>query len=848
MLTFVLRLAIILFIIYASLFGGVVEHVPLMQLFHQITITLIFAIWLAWSWRKKRPFPPTLLDIPLLVLGTGWLLSAITSENPRVSLIFTWPILVHILLFYLFVDLMQRGQRLQRWVFEGLFLTGALIVLISSVEMAAWYFGWSVLPQFSQSWPRLFGLSIPPVRHTAELALNHKNPLGAYCLLVIPAAWLGATTVRERDLKWGLRGLAFSLVLVVILTQSSGAYLGLVGLVGMTVLFWLLRPENRARFPSWLQPLLAPQILIAAALVGGIFVIGAVLWIVLGNPDYDQTSRIDMWFSAIEITRDHPLLGVGPRQYASTRLAYGHWERSYTYLGLQHAHNLPLNLLAEGGIIVLAAALWVAVRFARVWWCAWQQASPSNRRRIESAAIGLIAFAAHSMVDTFLQTQLMLPMLILAAYVTAQAQPHATSVTPTPVALHTRRVISPVLLGLLLVAQIMFVMPHRGAWQHRHTLAYLNDANYLAALKSVRATQDVDPWMDLYVLQEANILGFLAYEAPEEYLSAAIETHESALRLDPAWALGWHNLGALYAQAGRYDDAVHAAQQAISWDDYLGGYFLKLGEYHEALGNQDDARQAFYDALQRNPWLASSGFWTDPAHPTRVAILTDAVTTFAHVRPLIALDIAMYAGDLEAALALAAEMDFAPTYTAAWLRLDILRTGAEADICVPCYFLAVEQPNAHVREYLVMAEQMLHDETYAATQNISAEKAARAALFLSEGHTTWSWYILARLVEADHAPETDVDDLLLQGVPTPPAGYNDHFAVTVYGLAAELHVLPQARTPAQSRFAYTPWLDYAARLEAREAWNEAHDVYERLLERLPYAWDLREHAAALPDA
>jgi hypothetical protein len=39
-----------------------------------------------------------------------------------------------------------------------------------------------------------------------------------------------------------------------------------------------------------------------------------------------------------------------------------------------------------------------------------------------------------------------------------------------------------------------------------------------------------------------------------------------------------------------------------------------------------------------------------------------------------------------------------------------------------------------------------------------------------------------------------------------------------------------------------------ARLEAREAWDEAHDVYEKLLERLPYAWDLREHAAALPDA
>jgi tetratricopeptide (TPR) repeat protein len=522
-------------------------------------------------------------------------------------------------------------------------------------------------------------------------------------------------------------------------------------------------------------------------------------------------------------------------------LWYLHWDWSYTYLPLEHAHNLYLNWLAEGGILALAAGLWFALRFGRVWWTAWRAGSPIRRRRLEGVLIALVAFAAHNLVDTFVQTQLMTPVLIMAAYVVAG------DVGIVPVAgqpAPARRKLVWVALGALLVVQAVFIPLHRAAWdQQQQVVVRLNADQLPEALSAVKDARAADPWFGLYRLEEAYILGRLAADDPSTYLAQAIAAHEESLKHNPTWALGWHNLGALYAQAGRYEDAVTAAQMAISLDPIQSGYYFKLGQYYTGLGRDDEARDAYDEALRWAPWLASSGFWTDPAHPERAQILSGAIADSAD-QPERALDIAVSAGDLETVVRLSESVNSLTASEAMRTRLDALWPDHATQPCSRCYLFLFLTGNAEVRRYLVLAEQMLDDATVTAPDHLTPDKAARAALFLSENQSAWGWYILARLAERDDAGEDQINRMLARVVLS-PLDYRDNFDTTVYGMDGELGILPQARTPVMIWQAYEPWLRLAARHEAAGEWEDAQDIYERILQDDPYAWALREHLDAL---
>jgi O-antigen ligase len=837
-----LRFLIILGVVYASLFGGVVEHIPFMSIIVQVGTTLVLVVWLLILGRDQRPFPATPFDGPLLALGLVWTASALVSRDPRVSLVFTWRIWVHILFFYVLVDLMRRAPHWQRWIIEGLFITGGLVILITAVEMAAWYFGWSLLPQFVQGWPPLFGLSVPPIIHEAALALNYNNPEGAYCLLVIPLALAGASTLPQRDLRWGARAIAGGLTIVLLLTRSRGAFLGLAVLAGVTMLVWLMRPDVRQRFPKVLRPVLDPRLLLAGAALGAVVLLGLMYWMTLGvsHPQPNEVSRLDLWTAAPQIFHDHLLLGVGPRQFGSVRLWYPHWDWSYTYLPLQHAHNLYLNWLAEGGILGLAAGLWLAVRFGRVWWSAWRAGNPIRRRRLEGILVALVAFAAHNLVDTFVNTQLMTPVLIMAAYVVAgDVDLVAVAKQRAP---GSRKLVF-VALGALLVVQAAFIPLHRAAWDQQRMLARLGADQLPEALAAVQGARAADPWFELYRLEEAYILGRLAADNPDAYLPQAIAAHEASLKRNPSWALGWHNLGALYAQAGRYEDAIAAAQTAIAWDPIQSGYYFKLGEYYTALGRDDEARDAYNEALRRAPWLASSGFWTDPAHPERAQVLANAIADSADP-PERALDLAVSAGDLEAAVRISESVDSSAASAAMRTRLDLLWPNHADRPCARCYRFLFSIENAEARRYLVLAEQMLGEPTVSAPDQLTPDKAARAALFLSENKTAWAWYILAQRAERGTADAEEIDRMLARAVLS-PRDYRNNFDTTVYGMDGDLGILPQAQTPVMSWQAYEPWLHLAARHEAAGEWDKARAIYERILQDDPYAWELRTRLDAL---
>jgi putative inorganic carbon (HCO3(-)) transporter len=80
----------------------------------------------------------------------------------------------------------------------------------------------------------------------------------------------------------------------------------------------------------------------------------------IGDANYAEIERLAHWQAAVNMALAHPWLGVGFGNYAAAYPAYAlmNWPEP-----LGHAHNYLLNLLAETGLIGLAAyiVLWVAI-------------------------------------------------------------------------------------------------------------------------------------------------------------------------------------------------------------------------------------------------------------------------------------------------------------------------------------------------------------------------------------------------------------------------------------------------------------------------------------------------------
>jgi hypothetical protein len=85
--------------------------------------------------------------------------------------------------------------------------------------------------------------------------------------------------------------------------------------------------------------------------------------------------RLNYWRAAVRMWLDHPLLGVGLDQYG---VYYTHYKNIAGW-AVRRAHNLYLQLLADGGILLLGS-------FLAVWVCFWR--SPPRPEPLAAEPLG----------------------------------------------------------------------------------------------------------------------------------------------------------------------------------------------------------------------------------------------------------------------------------------------------------------------------------------------------------------------------------------------------------------------------------------------------------------------------
>ena len=366
--------------------------------------------WRAWPWlylvpfavslaafilagriRVRRPPRTAILYPPLLALLAAFALSTIVSEARTLSLA-ALEALAGIALFWWYVTHAIEDERLAdaTWI----------VVAVAMLQLA----GQVIARRLAEGLDQI-PLEIPAVAWHGKLQITWIFNLVAPFLfgrfIGDRRGWVAALN----GLAWTATGVANYLLL---------SRMGTLAFVLATLTVCLL---NSAQWRRWIW-------LLGVAVAGGAVMIANNLRIstfVLStfldrsqNPGIDL--RLRVWNEAWHMFLSHPLFGIGVGTF--DEVAYrveGTKANLDFHLNGWHAHNVPLHILAEAGVLGLAAwgFLWYVV--VRVLVRAWKSGDAQQRLFGSATLVAVAAFHALSMTE-----------VLLAARVQASLRMHLT--------------------------------------------------------------------------------------------------------------------------------------------------------------------------------------------------------------------------------------------------------------------------------------------------------------------------------------------------------------------------------------------------------------------------------------
>ncbi len=205
--------------------------------------------------------------------------------------------------------------------------------------------------------------------------IGEKNRYAQVMLMLVPLGLFVARSERRRSLQ-ALALVAAGLSLVaVVLTFSRGAAVGFALVIAVMIALRYVRLWQVALTGLAIVALLAavPQLgerLSTLEAVGGLFAEEGDL----SAADTSVQSRLAENLTAIAVFADHPIIGVGPGQFSSFYREYGVEVGGVIRPEDRQAHNLYLEMAADGGVVgltvfmgILGVTLWELRQARRRW-------------------------------------------------------------------------------------------------------------------------------------------------------------------------------------------------------------------------------------------------------------------------------------------------------------------------------------------------------------------------------------------------------------------------------------------------------------------------------------------------
>lgn len=774
----------------------------------QGAVAILAAGWLIWKWRRGRDVAHTPIDLPIAALLAAALLSTLASIDGRLSIETVVGAAAGAIAFYFLLDVV-RFPTLRFALVDAVLFVAILACGVGLYRIARWYV--DLPPVLRTAAWRSLGRAVPPPRLSL---LGNPNTLAAYLVLILPLGMHRWTRIRARPGRiLGALALAAGL-LVLLLTQSRGGVLGLLGatLTGL----WSMRRRVGRRQRAVLIGLLL------LAVVGG--------GLVLLRRGFDPSAgsdevRMESWRVASVVMRKHPLLGSGPGTFGQQLIRYRDPLRLREEFA--HAHSMYFTIAAEMGWLGLLTAGWLAGAFI----AALRRGAPSGAGfTLDRASIaGLAGWGVHSLVDSFLDKPVIpLHAFLLAALVLSIRD--RVSHRPS-----TRRTLALTLICIALAAATLWINWGFAAFSHARAAAYRED--WGAAREWMEIAVARDPANGYYRRDRALAYGHLACEEAA-WLEPAITAYEDHLRRFDAWAPDHANLAALLAEAGEYDRAITAIETARRLDPAEPVYTCLLGRYLEADGRLDEAMDAFSTCLAHAPRLTSASFWQET--PWRAAtmpqILQRAIRRAVEEGNLLE-EARLLATAGDPAGARSAVETYRQRYpddpTAAVVEAQVLlQTGDQAQ--ARDRLEALVERNPAVREaWLLLGRIYLES----GEVQRAAEAAATARALHADEH---SKLLEGRVAEAQGDVESALSSyrwVIDTALYTPVSSFAPWVA---HRLPLEGEWLPCVRPPRPYEFLAEPALALGRMLEERGRCEEAVELYRRVIQQEPALEEVQE--------
>lgn len=314
-------------------------NLPVRDVSLVLHFVLFIGIWVQLV-RRGRPIHEWLLGSKLkkgILLFLGIATVSFLHSGVPASLDYTRPLvlLVSYVALYFVID---------GWLESKTQLVRVLkLLLISTIGVALFGFYQAMEGGYTDLYFRLYPWdedAVVPWSGRITSLVPGFNSLAGYLNLVIPFAIACAVVAKDRALKSLGIACALTGATALLLTQSRGALLALVGILMVAV--WFLVPRLVTRVKILGVGILACMLLLPS-LINHFDRLQGIL------DDPDATSRVYVWAAATMLFFAHPLLGVG---YGNYRFLYA----DFTFVpnaipGHLDAHNIYLQLLAETGLV-----------------------------------------------------------------------------------------------------------------------------------------------------------------------------------------------------------------------------------------------------------------------------------------------------------------------------------------------------------------------------------------------------------------------------------------------------------------------------------------------------------------
>lgn len=555
---------------------------------------LTLAAWGVGRWRGKWRWHSTPLDgIAALWLAVIALSTLANLETWRRSAIGIWHVGLYIGTWLVLWDCMANRALPRSAVADSLLISTLIPITFALGEVSA--FIADFLRQLSEG----FALP-PPVRPVGTL--GNTNMLAICLALVIP---LGIGRLLSVRLRWQRLALALYLALALILlgfTFSRSAWFG--AIVGLVLLGALWLRHNQLGLGDVWQWLRERKLRLGVAALATIGLLGIAFLTLrtLDDPSRALGLRTYLYEAAWQTFQEQPLFGSGLFTFGSQLFRFASIPPDQTHA---HAHNAPLNIAAELGVLGILALLisvGVVIRSFAAQWRTWTGA---ERLLVIGAAASLGTLAASNLTDFTLMT-VTIALRALVVFAVALFPARSTPLPPSRSRLAVR-----VVLGLWIGLYLS------GVWSLSADNAHLTalqravrDEDWRASLPYFERAIALDPQLSLYHLYYGQVLGVAASEG-EATLQAALAAYETFVRQEPNYPAAWANLAALHWQAGNSEAALSAMRRAVDLAPRAWLFYYALGTYYEALGDQMAARRAYAQALSAAPAAALYPAWRE---------------------------------------------------------------------------------------------------------------------------------------------------------------------------------------------------------------------------------------------